>query len=76
MSTMADIAVRGVAGLFVVTAVLLTAWVARDSVTGSGAAPAGGERESDSLYSARQHRAPVRAPLSHRSGRRSSKPSH
>lgn len=61
MSTAAHFALRGAAGLFVVTAVLLTIWAARDSGARIGPAPAAHEAgsESRSLHSTRIHRAPV-----------------
>lgn len=59
MSTISHTALRGIAGLMVVFAVLLAIWVARESSTRSGAATTEPDRESRSRYSARHHRAPV-----------------
>lgn len=55
MSTIADTALRSVVGLFVVTAMLLTIWVARDSSAGAGIAESASDVESPALDPARIH---------------------
>lgn len=59
MSARADFAIPGLAGAFVVAAVLFSIWVARDSSAGTEAALPAGETPPSGLYSARIHRFPV-----------------
>lgn len=61
MRTLADTALRSVIGLFVVTAMLVTIWVARDSSARAGVAESASDTGSPAFDPARIHRAGHRA---------------